>query len=939
MNKNSSVIRIKGARVHNLKNIDLEIPKGKLVVITGLSGSGKSSLAFDTIYAEGQRRYMESLSSYARQFLGNMEKPDVDLIEGLSPTIAIDQRAASNNPRSTVGTITEIYDYFRAIFAIIGRPHCPYCAKEISKDTPAGMAKRILELSMEFPVYIVAEAVKEHRGDPFTVLEELAKNGYRKVRINGKMMDITVAVDESYERSKTYSISAVFAPAITAGATKNGVLDMVRLALEFGDGVIFAVSEDGSREHRFSQNFACPQCGFLLPAIEGRSFSFNSPQGACAECTGLGTTISVDPVLVIANPKLTLAEGAIRAWSKLFVNQNGHMEELETFAARYKISMNDPVESLSDRDIKLILYGDAHFRGVIPYLEEKYRTTDSEYVRREIEKYMRVVVCKSCGGKRLKKEMLGVMVGGLSIGDLTHLPLEKLNTVLGGWISGVMSKESSALEKLSKKELDIAGAALVEVAKRVSSICEIGLYYVNLDRAGMTLSGGELQRLRLATQIHSLLVDVVYILDEPSIGLHQRDNDRLIDSLKKLRDLGNTVIVVEHDEATMRAADLVIDMGPGAGALGGEILAIGTAAEIEKSQRSLTGQYLSGELEMELPEKLRKGSGKTISVVGATANNLQNITVDIPLGKMVCVTGVSGSGKSTLIGDILARALSAHFYRAKEQPLAHKEIRGLDYIDKVINVDQSPIGRTPRSNPATYTGIFTYIRDLFVEIPESKIKGFKAGHFSFNVRGGRCETCQGDGMMQIGMQFLDDVYVPCEDCHGTRYSREALEVLYKGKNIAAILDMTVSEARKLFGDVPVLYHKLDTLYEVGLGYIRLGQSATTLSGGEAQRIKLATELSHRSTGKTLYILDEPTTGLHFEDTKRLLLLLGRLVDRGNTVLVIEHNLDVIKCADWIIDMGPEGGLRGGQVVGVGTPHDIAKIAASHTGKYLKQILK
>ncbi len=932
MSQKRSIV-IKGAKVHNLKNIDLELPKGKLIVITGLSGSGKSSLAFDTIYAEGQRRYIESLSSYARQFLGHLDKPDVDLIKGISPTIAIDQRRGASNPRSTVGTLTEIYDYFRVLFAAIGQPYCVECGIPLVQKNPVRMAREINEITSSGErYYLAAPVIKNQKGSHGHVFDELDKRGYLKVRLNGEVMPMEQARNRPLDRQEKHSIDVVFNQILVGQYSENAILAFVKQALDLGDGFMSLFS--GKKEVFFSQFYSCPKCGGTIPKIHPRSFSFNSPDGACSKCTGLGTTMVVDPELVVPNKKLSLSEGAIRPWSKLFSNQISLLKSLQVMAKQNCFSLDVPYERLKEKDRKKVLFGQDGFEGVIPNLEKKYKNTDSDYVRREIEKYMRVQVCPVCEGKRLKQVFLNVKIKSYSIADLVNMSIDELLEEMN--VLFAKKKNKISKKKLSKEDRQIGEQAFREIVNRLTRIQKIGMDYLTLDRTGVSLSGGELQRLRLSTQINSLLEDVIYILDEPSVGLHPRDNQKLIDTLKKLRDLGNTVIVVEHDEAMMREADHVVDMGPGAGKFGGEVVAQGIFSEIKKVKKSLTARYLNGTLEIPVPEKIRSGTGKEIKILGAKANNLKDLDVSIPLGKFVCFTGVSGSGKSTLVIDILAKALSSRFHRGKAQALSHRAILGVEYLDKVIDIDQTPIGRTPRSNPATYTGVFTYIRDLFVGLAEARIKGLKAGHFSFNVRGGRCETCQGEGLMKIGMQFLQDVYVPCQECLGTRYQKQILEIFYKGKNIADVLDMTVGEARNFFESVSIIYEKLNVLYEVGLGYLHLGQSATTLSGGEAQRIKLAAELSHRATGRTLYILDEPTTGLHMEDIQRLLLILNKLVDKGNTVLVIEHHLDVIKSADWVIDLGPSGGKNGGRIVAQGTPREVADVKESYTGQFLKR---
>jgi excinuclease ABC subunit A len=929
-----SHIVIKGARVHNLKNVSVEIPREKLVVITGLSGSGKSSLAFDTIYAEGQRRYVESLSSYARHFLGVLDKPDVDSIEGLSPTIVIDQRTTSNNPRSTVGTMTEIYDYLRLLFARVGHPHCPRCGKEVNKQSPDQIADRIKEFTKQGQVVIIVPLIRDQKGEHRRVLEEIRKSNYAQVRIDGMMYHLEELEDMNLDRTKKHTVEIVMPQLVLHDVERPKLLEIIKQSLDLGDGFMSTRIVGHEEETMFSQYFVCAGCDLHLPVIEPRSFSFNSPQGACAACAGLGTRMVIDPDLVIPNRSLTISQGAIRPWTRVYANSTTMLQKVGKAAERHGFTIDTPIDKLDPKQLEMLMYGNDIFEGVIPDLEKKHPTTDSDYVRKEIERYMRVLICPTCKGKRLQEAFLAVTVGGRNIYDFVTMPVGKLKELFKALKPNGKPAESA----LNKMEWSIVQQLVNEVSTRLSYLEDVGLQYLTMDRAATTLSGGELQRIRLATQIGTLLTGIVYILDEPSIGLHPRDNEKLIETLKHLRDLGNTVIVVEHDNATMLAADQIIDMGPGAGEHGGKIVAQGTAKELMKNNKSLTGKYLAGKEVIKRPKDYRKGSGKSITIHDATAFNLKHVTVDIPLGKFVAMTGVSGSGKSTLMTDILAKALAHHFYRAKDLPAPHEKITGIEHIDKVITIDQSPIGRTPRSNPATYTGVFTYIRDLFIEVPEAKLKGYKAGQFSFNVKGGRCETCQGEGMVKIEMQMLTDVYIECEECHGRRYSKEALEIYYKGKNIADILEMTVESARTFFRDVPVIFEKLTTLCDVGLGYLRLGQSATTLSGGEAQRIKLATELSRRSTGKTLYILDEPTTGLHFEDIKRLLDVLHKLVDKGNTVLIIEHNLDVIKSVDWVVDMGPDGGDGGGEVVGSGTPADIAKIKRSFTGKYLKEVL-
>ncbi len=938
---------IRGARVHNLKNIDVEIPRDTLTVLTGLSGSGKSSLAFDTIYAEGQRRYVESLSAYARQFLGLMDKPDVDQIDGLSPAISIDQKTASHNPRSTVGTVTEIYDYLRLLYARIGVPHCPNCGKVVSKQTVQQMLKQVLTIPHGTKIYILGPIVRDKKGEHKAVFEQARKSGYARLRIDGILYTVDEALDLNLDKQKKHNIDIVIDRlVIEAGIDKQRVLESMETALNLGDGLMMIHNVTTEEDIIFSEQFACHDCGISLQEIEPRNFSFNSPHGACERCTGLGTKLEVDVDLIIPNKRLSIAEGAIRPWNRTTGSQTWMMRILEAVARKHGFSTLTPVKDLTKKQLEIVLYGSGAesydvnagegsgkvreflttYEGVIPNLERRYKETESDYMRSDIERYMRIFNCPACDGRRLKPEALSVTVTGLNIAEATALTIEEGVTFF------------SNLD-LNKKEAEIAKQILKEVCERLSFLNNVGLSYLTLNRGASTLSGGEAQRIRLATQIGSSLVGVLYILDEPSIGLHQRDNDRLITTLKKLRDLGNTVIVVEHDEDTIRAADYVVDIGPGAGKHGGTVVAAGTPEQVAKNPKSITGKYLSGKESIAVPKKRRKGNGKKLSVIGATENNLREVDMHIPLGTLTCVTGVSGSGKSTLVTDILANSLNQHYYNAKELPGKHKEIQGLDHLNKVINIDQSPIGRTPRSNPATYTGVFTLIRDLFAELPESKMRGYKAGRFSFNVKGGRCEACQGDGVIRIEMHFLPDVYVECDECHGKRYNKQALEIFYKQKTIADVLQMTIEEAANFFANIPAIHKKLVTLNEVGLSYIQLGQNATTLSGGEAQRVKLATELSRRATGKTLYILDEPTTGLHFADVKRLLAVLQELVDRGNSVLVIEHSLDVIKCADWIIDLGPEGGNKGGQIIATGTPEDVVKVKSSYTGQYLAPLLK
>jgi excinuclease ABC subunit A len=927
-------IRIVGARVHNLKNISLELPKEKLIVITGISGSGKSSLAFDTLYAEGQRRYVESLSSYARQFIGQMDKPDVDEISGLSPAIAIDQRAVSHNPRSTVGTITEIYDYLRLLFARAGTPHCPNCGKEIKKQTKEQIFEKIENLGSGKQILFLAPAVKDKKGDHKRILEEAAKAGFMKVRVDGKFYASKEASEIYLEHNEKHTIEIIVGE-IKISNSKNlndierkKLREFMETALDLGDGFMVVIEAENNREYEFSETFSCPVCKINLPEIEPRLFSFNSPFGACENCGGIGTISEVDPELVIPNKKLTLAEGAIRPWIKLMSNgAQSALSKLDIVARKNGFSINIPVSELSKEHLKIVFYGKDDFEGVVNDLTRRYKETDSGYIKGEIEKYMRTFVCSKCNGARLKKEALAVTIAGENIFYFVNLDMLSAEKIF-----------QNLEKKLDKKEKEIARQVLKEINRRLKFLTEVGLEYLSLDRSASSLSGGELQRIRLATQMGSSLSGVLFVLDEPSIGLHQKDNQKLILALQELKKLGNTVIVVEHDEETMRSADYLVDIGPGAGRHGGEVIAFGTPSEVAKNPNSTTGKYLSGKTKIEVPKKYRKGSGKNLEIKGAEEFNLKKVTVKFPLGKFITVTGVSGSGKSTLVSEILSKALSRKFYGAKDNPGKHKEIKGMEFIDKVITIDQSAIGKTPRSNPATYTGVFTAIRDLFVELPEAKMRNFSAGHFSFNVMEGRCPVCEGDGYIKIEMNFLPDVYMLCEECNGNRYNKKILEVHYKGKNIADVLKMTVDEALEFFKDISNIKIKLEILSEVGLGYMCLGQSATTLSGGEAQRIKLATELAKRDTGQTLYILDEPTTGLHFEDIKRLLYVLNRLVDKGNTVIVIEHNLDVIKSADWIIDMGPDGGAKGGEIVAIGTPIEVAKNKKSYTGQYLKKVI-
>jgi excinuclease ABC subunit A len=936
----AEVIRVVGAREHNLKNISVEIPRDKLVVITGLSGSGKSSLAFDTIYAEGQRRYVESLSSYARQFLGLMEKPDVDQIDGLSPAISIDQKSTSRNPRSTVATVTEIYDYLRLLYARIGVPHCPVCGKTVSRRTPEDIIDEVMKLENGARLMILAPIIKSKKGEFAHVPEQYRRLGYARARVDG----VVYSLDEFPELDKKYKhdIEIVVDRIALSEDVRSRVSQSVEQSLEIADGVVEILDVDGETSHIYSQRYACvDHPNEEIPELEPRLFSFNSPQGACPVCTGLGSRLEVDPELVF-NPNLTIAEGAIRPYNR--VNSDAwYMKRLQAVADRHGFSLRIPVKELSEEAIEKILYGtgaekyrvslgdgrayDAAYEGVIPNLERRYKETDSDFMRKDIERFMRERQCHACKGARLKPVVLAVTIHDLNIMDICTLGVD---AALDLFEKGL---------QLDEQEKFIAAQIMKEITSRLGFMNNVGLNYLELSRAANTLSGGEAQRIRLATQIGSGLQGVLYVLDEPSIGLHQRDNDRLISTLKHLRDLGNTVLVVEHDEDTIRQADYLLDIGPGAGVHGGQIIAFGTPDEVAKNPNSITGRYLIGAEKIEVPKKRRAiEKDRALVIRGARENNLKNIDVTIPLGVMTVVSGVSGSGKSTLVNDILAKELSARLHRAHVVPGAHDNVEGIEQLDKVIVIDQSAIGRTPRSNPATYTGVFTPIRELFASTPEANIRGYKAGRFSFNVKGGRCENCQGDGVIKIEMHFLPDVYVTCDVCKGKRYNREALEIKYKDATISDVLDMTVEQGAKFFENVPSIARKLDTLVDVGLGYIKLGQPATTFSGGEAQRIKLASELSRRSTGKTLYILDEPTTGLHSADVKRLMGILHKLVEGGNSMVVIEHNLDVIKTADHVIDMGPEGGLGGGMVVASGTPESIVKESASFTGRYLKPLL-
>jgi excinuclease ABC subunit A len=995
-------IEIRGARQHNLKNIDLVLPRDKLVVITGLSGSGKSSLAFDTIYAEGQRRYVESLSSYARQFLGQMDKPDVEYISGLSPAISIDQKGASHNPRSTVGTVTEIYDYLRLLFARVGHPHCPKCHRPIQQQTSEQIIDAVLDMPEGARIMVLAPLVESRKGEFQSVFDDVRKAGFVRVRVDGEIRDLSDKIE--LEKQKKHSIAVVVDRLVVSRESedKSRIADSVEQALRLGSGqVIIGEQASGSWMDRlYSESFACPYDGTSLPALEPRSFSFNTPHGACPTCTGLGTRLEVDPDLILANKELSLAQGAIAAWGKGGWNGNSYYRSLlESVSKHYGFSMTTPIRDLKPEHVEKILYGSgaerivltyasksgrsreyrAHYEGIVTNIQRRFKETDSEFVREELAKYMAPRPCPTCKGARLKPEVLAVTIAGRNINEIVNYSVLQAReffaaledrvpfdpgpgeTRRNGDLKGsgrpstrsVRSMGSAraaaatavvdpyAAERdltLSDREFAIGRQILKEIRERLRFLVDVGLDYLTLSRTAATLSGGEAQRIRLATQIGSGLTGVLYILDEPSIGLHQRDNERLIRTLKRLRDLGNTLIVVEHDEETMRAADWIVDMGPGAGEHGGRVVAEGTIADIMADPESLTGQFLNGSRAVPIPRERRSGNNKWVRIVGARENNLKDITAEIPLGRLVCITGVSGSGKSSLVTNTLFPALSQRLFKSREAAGAHESIEGLEHLDKVIEIDQSPIGRTPRSNPATYVGLFTPMRDLFSQVPESRVRGYQPGRFSFNVKGGRCEACQGDGILKIEMQFLPDVYVPCEVCHGKRYNRETIEIKFKGFSIADVLEMTVEEALEVFENMPTIAMKLRTLSEVGLGYIHLGQPATTLSGGEAQRVKLSTELSRRATGRTMYILDEPTTGLHFADVEHLLALLGRLVDAGNTVVVIEHNLDVIKTADWVIDLGPEGGDAGGEILAVGTPEAVAANPASYTGQHLKALL-
>ncbi|MCA0984645.1 excinuclease ABC subunit UvrA [Halobacillus yeomjeoni] len=937
----SKNISIRGARAHNLKNIDIDIPKNKLVVMTGLSGSGKSSLAFDTIYAEGQRRYVESLSAYARQFLGQMDKPDVDSIEGLSPAISIDQKTTSRNPRSTVGTVTEIYDYLRLLFARIGRPTCPKHGIEISSQTVQQMVDRVMEYPERTKLQILAPVVSGRKGEHARVFEQLQKEGYIRLRVNGEMREISEEI--TLDKNKKHSIEVVVDRIVVKEGVEGRLSDSVETALKLGGGHTI-VDVIGEEELMFSEHHACPICGFSVSELEPRMFSFNSPYGACSRCDGLGTQLEVDIDLVIPDWNKSLKENAIAAWEP--ASSQYYPQLLQSVANHYGIDMNCPIKDLPKEHMERVLYGSGdekiHFRyendfgkvreneiffeGVIPNISRRYRETSSDYIREQMEKYMAQKPCPKCKGNRLNEEALAVLINGKHIGITTDYSVTE-------------AKEFFESLELTEKEETIARMILKEICERLSFLANVGLDYLTLSRSAGTLSGGEAQRIRLATQIGSALTGVLYVLDEPSIGLHQRDNDRLINTLKRMRDLDNTLIVVEHDEDTMLAADYLIDIGPGAGAHGGDIVTQGTPKQVMKSKKSLTGQYLSGKKFIPLPAERRKPDGRYLEIKKAEENNLKKVDAQIPLGVFTAVTGVSGSGKSTLINEILYKSLSMKLHKGKQKPGKHETIEGIEHLDKVIDIDQSPIGRTPRSNPATYTGVFDDIRDVFAQTNEAKIRGYKKGRFSFNVKGGRCEACRGDGIIKIEMHFLPDVYVPCEVCDGKRYNRETLEVKYKNKSISDVLEMTIEEALNFFANIPKIKRKLQTVADVGLEYIKLGQPATTLSGGEAQRVKLASELHRRSNGKSFYILDEPTTGLHVDDISRLLKVLQRLVENGDSVLIIEHNLDVIKEADHIVDLGPEGGENGGQIIACGTPEEVAEESRSYTGKYLKPVLE
>lgn len=934
-------IIIKGAKEHNLKNVDLELPRNKFIVFTGLSGSGKSSLAFDTIYAEGQRRYVESLSAYARQFLGQMEKPNVEYIEGLSPAISIDQKTTSKNPRSTVGTVTEIYDYLRLLFARVGEVHCSVCGEKISQMTIQEIVDRIIELPERTKLQILSPVVRGQKGTHKKLIENIKKEGFVRIRVNGENYEVTDEIDLS--KNKKHNIEVVVDRIVIKDGIESRLTDSIETAVKLSDGLVIAQIIDGE-EILYSTKFACPEHGIGIEELSPRMFSFNAPFGACETCNGLGESKEVDPDLVIPNKDLSIKQGAIAAWGSVGVNDDTYYSKMvQSLANHFGVSIETPIKDLPEEFVHELLYGtnnvivqfiyeskyggrreyQAYFEGVVPNLTRRYNETNSEQARDKIEEYMSETPCPKCKGARLKKEVLSVLVDGKNIMDITDFSVNELVE----YIENI---------NLSEKQKFIAHEILKEIRGRAIFLRDVGLDYLNLSRKAGTLSGGEAQRIRLATQIGSALVGVLYVLDEPSIGLHQRDNDRLIKTLRHLTDIGNTLIVVEHDEDTMRECDYIVDIGPGAGVHGGQIVAQGTLDEILDNQNSITGQYLSGKKEIKIPETTREGNGNFIEIVKANENNLKNINVKFPLGKFTCITGVSGSGKSTLINDILYKGIASKINKLRDRPGKHKEIKGIENIDKIINIDQSPIGRTPRSNPATYTGVFDMIRDLFASTNEAKARGYQKGRFSFNIKGGRCEACKGDGIIKIEMHFLPDVYVPCEVCKGERYNRETLQVKYKDKTIADVLDMNVEEALKFFENIPNIKRKLETLMDVGLSYIKLGQPSTQLSGGEAQRIKLATELSKRPTGKTLYILDEPTTGLHMADVDKLIHVLQKLADTGNSIVVIEHNLDVIKTCDYIIDLGPEGGDNGGKIIATGTPEQVSKVEGSYTGKFLKK---
>ena len=943
MSKDKIIIR--GAKEHNLKNINLEIPRDKFIVFTGVSGSGKSSLAFDTIYAEGQRRYVESLSSYARQFLGQMEKPDVEYIEGLSPAISIDQKTTSHNPRSTVGTVTEIYDYLRLLFARIGIPHCPKCGKEIKKQTIDQIVDQITELPERTKIQLLAPVVRGRKGEHVKLLKDASKSGYARVRIDGVIYELTEEI--KLEKNKKHTIEIVVDRLVIKEGMQKRLTESIENVMTLSGGLLTVDINSGESELVFSQNFSCPDCGINLPEIEPRMFSFNNPAGACSECTGLGMQMKFDPVLIVPNPNLSILQGAIIAPGYNSISNTESMTGVlfQALAEKYNFSLEVPFEELSEEAKNIIFYGtngekvritytgvngkgtyDYSFEGIINNLQRRYSET-SEFMRGEYENFMTNVTCPSCKGRRLRPEILAITINGKNISEVTDMSITDIQNFF------------NSLE-LTERENMIAERILKEINARIGFLIDVGLDYLTLSRSAGTLSGGESQRIRLATQIGSGLVGVLYILDEPSIGLHQRDNDKLLKTLKHLRDIGNSLIVVEHDEDTMLECDYIVDIGPNAGKGGGELVCAGTVEDIKNCENSITGAYLSGRKYIEVPKERRKpNKDNMLKIKGASENNLKNINVDIPLGIITCITGVSGSGKSSLVNEILFKRLNRDLNRGKVRPGKHKDMIGLENLDKVINIDQSPIGRTPRSNPATYTGLFDLIRDVFAQTTEAKMRGYQKGRFSFNVKGGRCEACSGDGIIKIEMHFLPDIYVPCEVCHGKRYNRETLEVKYKGKTISDVLDMTVEEALEFFENIPKIKNKLQTLYDVGLSYVQLGQSSTTLSGGEAQRVKLATELSRRSTGKTMYILDEPTTGLHTADVHKLVNILQRLAEGGNSVVVIEHNLDVIKTADYIIDLGPEGGSGGGTVVAKGTPEEVCNVVGSYTGKYLKPVLE